>query len=98
MFAVVKRSAPVPDVMIREMHYKDGMLQLQLEHPVVMMFTNEAAKILKEFGGKNYLSLLMHSDELGDLEVVIRYIDGLTPAQRVLELEREVERLKAHCA
>lgn len=92
-----KEPSIVPEVMIREMHYADGLLQMQLDHPVVMYIAKEAAHLLKQYGGQNYLSMQLHSDELGDIELIVRYVDGKTPAQRVIELEKELEQLRAHC-
>jgi hypothetical protein len=47
------------DAVIEEMHYKDGNVQLILEHPLVAHMAFEFARLFKEAGGVNYVSFNM---------------------------------------
>ena len=83
------------DVMIQEMHFKDGRLDISATHPAFFALADEAARLLKDFGGKNYASFRMISKELGELVVDIRYADGMMPAEKAAQLELRVTTLES---
>ena len=48
---------------IAEMHYKDGHMEIALEHPTVACIAYEMARLFKEGGGINYVAMTMVDKE-----------------------------------
>lgn len=78
----------VPDVMVREMHFLDGILTIAANHPAFSSIASESAILLNELGGENYISFVMSHESVGRFEVTIRRSEGKTPAELVVELKK----------
>lgn len=84
------------DPKIEQLHFENGRLDLAASSPMFKILIAGVVDILREFGGENYLSIDMRdSRDDTQIEVLIRYIDGKTPAQLNVELRAENERLRA---
>ena len=82
------------DIMIREMSYRDGILQMEAEHPEFVHMGKIFVEGLKKFGGENYLSVGFRYKDGEEYEVVVRYAKGKTPAALNIELKEEIKRLE----
>lgn len=65
---------------IKGVTYKDGMLELLLEHGAFVVFCEHAVALFDGAEGANYLSLEMWHPKRGKFEVLIRPFFGKTPA------------------
>jgi len=69
----------IPDVEVKEIHFKDGRMDAILKHPMVYMLANDFVKSFKKEGAVNCLEMAFTHDELGMFTVTIQKVDGKTP-------------------
>jgi hypothetical protein len=65
-----------------------------LSHPLFALFTQDMAEAFIETGAKNYLTIEMHSDLIGNVIATFQKENGKTPIQRIREAEAESQRLR----
>jgi len=83
------------DVMVKSLHFEDGRINLTASHPGFAIMADEAAKVFKEFGGENYLSMIMCSEEYGPLEIIIQRVGKIRPAEKAGMLQKLVDAYRA---
>jgi hypothetical protein len=65
-----------------------------LSHPLFALFTQDMAEAFIETGAKNYLTIEMHSELIGNVIATFQKENGKTPIQRIREAEAESQRLR----
>jgi hypothetical protein len=83
------------DPKIEQLHFENGVLDLATSSPAFYALIAGAVDILREFGGENYLSIRMNDKRDGtQIEVLLKYIKGKTPAEVNGELKSELSSLR----
>jgi len=91
-----------PPMWLKELDYKDGRLQALYQSPMVPLIADMVAEFFEEQGGTNFVGFRAWHKKLGEFEVTVQRMQGLTPyqkyeqgLQRIAELEAEVTRLQS---
>jgi hypothetical protein len=86
------------DVMIKEMHFEDGLLEMWLQHPIFWLFSLGISQMFIAQGAKNYLETRIWVPEVGFINVTCQKEDMKSPHTLRLEAEAETERIRAELA
>ena len=70
-------------------------VEIQARHPAFFKMAEGMAKLMKETGAENFLTMEMR-DEDTEYEVTLRKKQGKTPAQKIAELEDSQKSLKQY--
>ncbi|EIC83346.1 hypothetical protein [Serratia sp. M24T3] len=73
----------------------DGGFSFSFSGGVIQLMANAFAEQFKDSGAINYLELIFQHHELGSLNVTMQRVEGLTPAQKLTQVEMELDKLKA---
>jgi hypothetical protein len=80
----------VRDVIINEMHFEKGALEVYLKHPIFALFAGAIAEYFIETGAKNYLETRIWCEKVGFVIVTCQKETGHSPHQ--LRQSAEAER------
>ena len=93
---------PEAPVWLKELHYKNGKIEAHLEGPFVSFISDLVSEYFTEKGGINFVGFRCWAKEIGEAEVTIQRVGGMTPymkyeqgLHRIAELEAEVARLQS---
>lgn len=74
---------PDTEVMVKEGHFKDGALDMELEHPIFAVFAKYLVQTFIDQGGKNYFEVQIHKRNTFDWYIVTVQKKGkLSPHQK----------------
>lgn len=84
----------VRDVIINEMHFEKGALEVYLKHPIFALFAGAIADYFIETGAKNYLETRIWCEKVGFVIVTCQKETGQSPHQcrQAAEKERDAAR------
>ena len=77
---------------------EDGGFSFSFSGGFIQLMANAYAEQFKHSGAINYLELVFQHHELGQLNVTMQRVNGLTPAQKLAQAEAELDKLAAECA
>jgi hypothetical protein len=86
------------DVMLKEMHFEDGLLEMWLEHPIFWLFSLGISQMFLAQGARNYLETRIWCPEIGFINVTCQKEGMKSPHTLRLEAEAETERIRAELA
>ena len=89
------RALENPELMVKELHYQNGKLDISASHPVFVYLIEECSRLFDEAGAVNFLCLEMIDEKDRRFDVTIQLEDGKTPAARMHEMEAEIAVLQA---
>ena len=94
---------PDNEVKIERINFdaRTGRTEILAHIPNVAMLAAECTRLLEEHDAKNYVQFdMIPRAESGvrGYRFTVQRIDGKSPAQRVIEMEKEVEQLRAQLA
>ena len=81
------------DVVIEKIEMIPGKIEIQARHPAIAIIATELAKLLKEQHAENFVTISM-SDGNEMFEVTVRRANGKTPAEKMGEMQREIDELR----
>lgn len=82
------------EVTIKELHVKDGRIDMAVEHPIFAKMCEEIARLWHKTGGENYVELNCWTKATGPINIMIQRVEGKTPAQVNVELKAELARYR----
>jgi hypothetical protein len=77
-----------------EIKTKGDMPTAYLSHPLFALFTQDMAEAFIETGAENFLTVDMHSNQIGNISATFQKEGKKTPTQLRLEAESESQRLR----
>jgi hypothetical protein len=86
------------EVMLKEMHFEDGLLEMWLQHPIFWLFSLGISQMFIAQGAKNYLETRIWVPEVGFINVTCQKEDMKSPHTLRLEAEAETEHIRAELA
>lgn len=84
----------VRDVIINEMHFEKGALEVYLKHPIFALFAGAIADYFIETGAKNYLETRIWCEKVGFVIVTCQKESGQSPHQCRQAAERDRDALR----
>jgi len=84
----------IPEVMLSELQYKDGKIDMIASHPVFHAFVEEATRMFDSAGAINFLSMAGKNSEGIVFDVIIQRTDKKPVSEVLAEKDKEIERLK----
>lgn len=88
--AAIKRVTEEKPVEVKELVWKNGILDLTVSHPLSVLLVNEMASLFKSMGAENYVDITLNHRELGPLVLRIQRANGKTPGQVNCELKADL--------
>lgn len=83
------------DVLIKELHFEKGVMDLAMEHPIFYLFVISIGDMFLRTGAKNYIEICLSSHPIGNFTVTVQKESGKTPHQLRQEAEAHVKELEA---
>lgn len=81
-------------VIVNEMHFVDGKMDINVQHPLFIGICSEIVKTFDDAKGINYVEFTMEHKTRGEFSVLIQRHDGMTPAEKNIILTAENARMK----
>ena len=88
---------PTPDdLIIEDMRFSpERGMDMRLRHPLFATLTEQICNFFAESGATNYAEFSVYSDRFGTMNVCVQRAEGMTPAQKNTQLQRERDEARA---
>ena len=90
MLARIAELGLATELEVKELHFRAGKLDAVFRHPLFLYLAKSAIDLFFEDGAENYLSFRLGPDERGMFSLTIQREGGISPAEKVGQLETEL--------
>lgn len=91
----MKDKVEIPDVMIEELHYIDGKIDMRASHPIFSVLMDEISRMMYLHKGTNFLTFTGKDQEGTVFSITVQKVGGKTPEQEINRLKGEIERAES---